>query len=117
MSAVIGKKGVSLTSRWPAADRAVVPAGKLPPRLGKVKLRGPKGRPKAKLSFTLDQKSSLQLQVLRGKKVVLKKKLSGRKGKNSVRPFKRALRKGRYTLRLTATANARSTSAQLSFRA
>jgi hypothetical protein len=117
LSAIIGKKGVTLSSRWPAADRALVPAGKLPPTLTKVKLHGPKGRPKAKLTFKLGQKSSLQLQVLRGKKVVVKKKLKGRKGANSVRPFKRKLRKGRYTLRLTATANTRSTSAQLSFKA
>jgi hypothetical protein len=118
LSAVIGKKGVKLSTSWPAADRALVPAGKLPPALSKVKLSGPKGRPKARLSFKLDRKASLQLQLLRGKKVVFTaKKLSGRKGKNSLHPFRRKLRKGHYTLRLTATANTRSTSAQISFRA
>jgi hypothetical protein len=117
LSAIIGKRSATLSSRWPAADRALVPAGKLPPKLSQVMLSGPKGRPKARLSFKLDRKSSLQLQVLRGRKVVAKKKLSGRKGKNSLHPFKRRLRKGRYTVRLTATANTRSTSAQISFRA
>jgi hypothetical protein len=117
LSAIIGKRGVTLSSRWPAADRALVPAGKLPPRLTKVKLHGPRGRPKARLTFKLDQKSSLRLQVLRGKKIVAKTKLRGKKGANSLHPFKRKLRKGRYTLRLTATAKTRSTSAQLSFNA
>lgn len=118
LSAIIGKSAVTLSSIWPAADRALVPASKRPPTLSKVKLRGPKGKPGAKLSFRLDRKASLKLQVLKGKKVVFTaKKLHGRKGKNSLHPFKRKLRKGRYTLRLIATANTRSTAAQLSFRA
>jgi len=117
MSVLIGKKSATLTSTWPAADRALVPAGKLPPTLTKVKLSGPKGRPGARLSFKLGEKSSLKLQLLKGKKVVSTRKLSGRKGKNSLHPFKRRLKKGRYALRITATANTRSSAAQLSFKA
>ena len=87
------------------ASNVPVPAGKLPPSLTKVKLSGPKGKPSGKLSFRLDRKASLKLQVLKGKKVVFTaKKLHGRKGKNSLHPFKRKLGKGRYTLRLIATA-------------
>jgi hypothetical protein len=117
LSAVIGKKSATLTSRWPAADRALVPAGKRPPTLTRLRLSGPKGRPGARLGFRLDQKCSLTLQLLKGNKVVSTKKLRGRKGKNSFHPFKRKLRRGRYTLRVTAVANTRASAGQISFKA
>jgi FecR protein len=117
LSAVIGKKSATLTSRWPAADRALVPAGKRPPTLTRLRLSGPKGRPGARLGFRLDQKCSLTLQLLKGNKVVSTKKLRGRKGKNSFHPFKRRLRRGRYTLRVTAVAHTRASAGQISFKA
>jgi hypothetical protein len=110
LSAAIGKKSAKLTSRWPAADRALVPKADQPPRLSAVKLKG------RKLSFKLDRPSSVLIQVVRGKKIVAKKKLHARKGRSSTRAFKR-LRKGRYRLRVTATANTRSTAALVSFKA
>jgi hypothetical protein len=116
LSVVIGKHSVTPSTQWPAAARAVVPAQDTPPRITKLRLTGPKGKPGARLRFALDRPAALRLQFLRGTKVVRTAKAKGRKGANAVRPFGKALKKGRYTLRLTATANTRSTSADVVFR-
>lgn len=102
-SALITASGVKLTSKWPAADRALVPAGELPPTISGLAISKATQGKKAQVRFKLDRKASVVVQVLKGKKVVVTKTVSGKKGKNSVKPLKKKLGKGRYTVRVTAT--------------
>ncbi|MGZ4256215.1 MAG: FecR family protein [Gaiellaceae bacterium] len=109
---IVGGKA-TITDQWPRADQAVVPASDRPPALTRVRLSGARGEPTERLLFNLDQASKMTVQVLRGKKVVLRSSGKGRKGKNALRPFKHALKKGSYQIRVTATANNGSTTVLL----
>ena len=102
-SALITAAGVKLTSKWPAADRALVPAGELPPTISGLSISKATQGKQAQVRFKLDRKASVVVQVLKGKKVVATKTVKGKKGKNSVKPLKKKLGKGSYTVRVTAT--------------
>ena len=94
---------MKLTSKWPAADRALVPAGELPPTISGLSISKATQGKQAQVRFKLDRKASVVVQVLKGKKVVATKTVKGKKGKNSVKPLKKKLGKGSYTVRVTAT--------------
>jgi hypothetical protein len=100
------------TSEWPAADQALVPANQTPPKLTNVRLIG-SGR-RTTLRFKLNQNAAVTVQVQRGKRRVLSRTASARKGAGSIKLG--ALRRGRYALTVFATAQKRTTAAQESFR-
>jgi hypothetical protein len=100
----------TMTTAWPAADQALVPAAQRPPKLTGVRIAG---RP-AVLHYTLSQNAAVTVQIQRGKRRVLKRTASARKGSRTLKLG--PLPKGRYTLTVFATVQKRSAAVQKSFR-
>jgi hypothetical protein len=104
----------AVTTTWPAADQALVPKAQLGPKLTALKLVGHRAGKATTLHFKLSQNAKVTIQIVRGKKRVLRKKRSERHGARSIKLG--SLPKGRYTLTLFATVNKRSVAEQKSFR-
>jgi hypothetical protein len=102
----------ALTTAWPAADQALVPAAQMPPRLTGVRLTGAGKR--TMLHFKLNENAAVTVQVQRGKRRVLRRKANAHRGAGSIKLG--ALPRGRYTLTLFATVHTRSAAAQTTFR-
>jgi FecR protein len=102
---------------FPAGEGVLIPAGQQPPSITELGLSGAKSGKRAQLRFRLNQAAKMRLEVRSGRHVVEKLTFSARKGGDHVRPFKRALLHGRYTLLLTATNKRRVSAVQLSFHA
>jgi len=104
----------TMTTAWPAADQALVPAKQQPPKLTGVRLTGTRaGRP-PKLHLALNKKATVTVQIQRGKHRVLTRTASVRPGSRVL--TLKALPKGRYTLTVFATVQKRSVAVQESFR-
>jgi FecR protein len=103
----------TVTTAWPAADQALVPAAQRPPRLTRVRLVGAHAGKRSTLQFTLNQNATITVQIQRGRHRVLKRTASARHGTRSL--VLGALPRGRYTLMLFATVHARSVAVQKSF--
>jgi hypothetical protein len=107
-------RAYSLTTAWPAADQALVPATQRPPRLTGVRLVGAHAGKRATLHFTLNQNATVTVQIQRGRHRLLKRTTSARHGARSL--VLGALPRGRYTLMLFATVQKRSSAVQKTFR-
>jgi hypothetical protein len=103
-----------MTTTWPAADQALVPAAQLPPKLTGVRLVGAHAGKRSGLHFRLNENAAVTVQVQRAKHRVLQRKVAAHKGAGSVKLG--SLPRGRYTLTVFATAQKRSTATQKSFR-
>jgi hypothetical protein len=106
--------GYTVTTAWPAADQALVPAAQRPPQLTRVRLVGARAGKRPTLHFTLNENATVTVQVQRGRRRVLKRSTSVRHGSRSLTLS--ALSRGRYTLMLFATVDKRSIAVQKSFR-
>lgn len=104
----------SITTAWPAADQALVPATQRPPRLTGVRLVGAHAGKRPTLHFTLNQNAAITVQIQRGRHRLLKRMTSARHGARAL--TLRALPRGHYTLMLFATVDKRSAAVQKSFR-
>jgi hypothetical protein len=104
----------SLTTAWPAADQALVPAAQKPPTLTGVRLTGARAGKRPTLHFRLDQNATITVQIQRGRHRVLKRTATARRGARSL--MLGALPRGRYTLMVFATVQKRSAAVQKSFR-
>lgn len=104
----------AVTTTWPAADQALVPKAQRGPKLTALKLVGHRAGKATTLHFKLSQNAKVTVQIVRGRKKVLSKKLSERHGARSIKL--KPLPKGRYTLTLFATVNKRSVAEQKGFR-
>jgi hypothetical protein len=104
----------SMTTAWPAADRALVPAAQRPPKLTHVRLTGARAGKRPTLHFALSENATLTVQIQRGAHRVLKRITSAHRGAHTL--ALRALSRGRYTLTLFATVQKRSMAVQQSFR-
>ncbi len=93
------KHKARLTTSWPADDRALLPAIDLPPAISGLKATAP--RDKAKVAFKLDRPASVLLEVMKGKRVLVRRRTAGRRGRNVVRLPK--LHKGRYAFQFEAS--------------
>jgi hypothetical protein len=105
--------GYAVTTVWPAADQALVPAAQRPPKLTRVRLAGAHAGKRPTLHFTLNENATVTVQVQRGRRRVLKRSASVRHGSRSLTLG--ALPRGRYTLMLFATVDKRSMAVQKSF--
>jgi hypothetical protein len=103
-----------VTTTWPAADQALVPAAQLGPKLSALRVAGRRAAKPLTLHLKLSQNAKVTVQIVRGKKKVLSRTLSERRGARSI--TLKALPKGRYTLTVFATVNKRSDAGQTSFR-
>jgi FecR protein len=104
----------TLTTAWPAADQALVPAAQQPPTVTAVRLTGARAGRQSKLHFTLNEKATVTVQIQRGKHRVLTRKAAVGPGARVL--TLKALPKGRYTLTVFATVQKRSAAVQKSFR-
>ncbi len=103
----------TVTTAWPAADRALVPGAQLPPKLTRVRLVGAHAGKRPTLHFTLNENATVTVQVLRGRRRVLMRTTAVRHGARSLTLS--ALPRGRYTLMLFATVDKRAFAVQKSF--
>ncbi len=108
---------VAITTSWPTAAQALVPAADRPPKLTGVSLRHAALGRGAQLRFRLDRSAAVRVQLLRGTRVLTTRTFSAQRGVTTVRPLRGHLRAGRYQLRVIATAGTRSTSATVALRA
>lgn len=103
----------TLTTSWPAADRALVPAAQQPPRISGVRLTGARAGSRPTLRFKLSENATVTARIERGKRRVVSKRISARRGTGSLRIG--VLARGHYTLTLFATAHGRSVAVQTRF--
>jgi hypothetical protein len=106
--------GYTMTTAWPAADQALVPAAQQPPKLTHVRLVGAHAGKRPTLHFTVNENAAITVQIQRGRHRVLRRTSAARHGARSL--VLASLPRGRYTLVLFATVHARSVAVQKSFR-
>jgi hypothetical protein len=106
--------GYTMTTAWPAADQALVPAAQQPPKLTHVRLVGAHAGKRPTLHFTVNENAAITVQIQRGRHRVLRRTSAARHGARSL--VLATLPRGRYTLVLFATVHARSVAVQKSFR-
>lgn len=106
----------TLSSVWPVTDQTLVPSDQMPPKLTSVRLGKPANGLLPPLTLRLNQPASISVQILKGKRVVLRYSARGRKGHNSIRPPHRKLAHGRYTLTVTAVSHRRVSLTRLALR-
>jgi hypothetical protein len=104
----------TVTTNWPAADQALVPAGQRPPKLSGVRLTGARAGKRAKLRFTLNESAAVNVTLQRGRRRLQSRKASARRGAGSITLG--ALPRGAYTLTVIATVHKPSSAVQTSFR-
>jgi hypothetical protein len=109
-----GYGGYTLTTAWPAADQALVPAAQRPPKLTRIRLVGAHAGKRPTVHFTLNENATVTVQIQRGGHRVLKRTTSARHGARAL--TLRALPRGHYTLMLFATVDKRSAAVQKNFR-
>jgi hypothetical protein len=79
-----GYGGYTLTTAWPAADQALVPAAQRPPKLTRVRLAGAHAGKRPTLRFTLNQNATITVQIQRGRHRVITRSTSVRRGARSL---------------------------------
>jgi hypothetical protein len=104
----------TVTTIWPTADQLLVPAAQRPPAIIGIHLDARHGGRTLTLHLKLSQNATVRVQIMRGKRRVLTKKISARHGATSI--HLRSLPSGRYTLTLFAAAHGRSVAIQKAVR-
>jgi hypothetical protein len=115
-TSIVGDNSVRLTTRWPAADRAIVPRGQRPARIGSVRfIAGRHGR-LTRMRVTLDHAARVIVRVYRSKSAVGKLSQPGHRGVNQLVPLKHRLAPGLYIVTVRAIRGGRVSLVELTVR-
>jgi hypothetical protein len=107
MSARVTKRGITLSTAWPAADQAMVPSASLPPKISGLKVKADSTR-RPTVSFRISEPAKITIQIRRGARRITSLTRTRKAGLVRL-AFHNSVPAGVYTLALSANARGLTT--------